>query len=244
MAETTRFQRSVTADDAARIRDVDFPIVMRGYDRATVDRYVDHASRLVAELETTQLRENVVQRALDEVGEQTASILQRAHETAEEITAQSRAKAEGRLQRAEREADLLRREADEYAERIVADTRHLWDERQRLIEDMRQLADEVLATADDALDRLPEPEMLRAQALEAAPADDQTTVMPSITAADPADASAATELDVPTIPEEQATDQPTVDFEAPALAVDHDATAAQSVRPDAASEDAPAADRP
>jgi hypothetical protein len=102
-----------------------------------------------------------VQRALDEVGEETAGILQRAHETADEIAARSRAQAEGRLQRAEREADIMRRDADAYAEQVVVDTRLLWEERQRLIDDIRQLADEVLATADDAIERVKMPEPLR-----------------------------------------------------------------------------------
>jgi hypothetical protein len=44
---------------------------------------------------------------------------------------------------------------------VVVDTRLLWEERQRLIEDVRQLADEVLATADDAMERVKMPEPLR-----------------------------------------------------------------------------------
>jgi hypothetical protein len=115
---------------------------------------------LVTDLESRQTREGVVQRALDEIGEETAGILQRAHETADEIAARSRAQAEGRIQRAEREADIVRREADKYAEQVVVDTRRLWEERQRLIEDVRTLADEVLATADDAMERVKMPEPL------------------------------------------------------------------------------------
>src|ERR671923_1266317 len=155
-----------------QVRNVEFPLVLRGYDRATVDAHLAEIAQLVAELEATQLRENVVQRALDEVGEQTAGILQRAHETAEEVAARSRAQAEGRIQRAEREADIIRREAEEYAEQVVVDTRLLWEERQRLIEDIRQLADEVLATADDAIERVKMPERLRQP--DAAVADSPT----------------------------------------------------------------------
>src|ERR671923_1129324 len=107
---TQRFGRPKSA--AARIREVTFPVVaMRGYDRRAVDEFVDQMIELVTELEGRQSREAVVQRALDEVGEETAGILQRAHETADEIAARSRAQAEGRLQRAEREADIMRRDA-------------------------------------------------------------------------------------------------------------------------------------
>src|ERR687898_943909 len=156
---TQRFGRSKTATE--RIREVTFPIVaMRGYDRRAVDEFVEQMIELVSELEGRQSREAVVQRALDEVGEETAGILQRAHETADEIAARSRAQAEGRIQRAEREADMLRQQADAYSEQVVVDTRLLWEERERLIQDIRQLADEVLATAEDASERVTLPRML------------------------------------------------------------------------------------
>lgn len=151
-----RFSRS-RADE---IGERSFPIVMRGYDRAAVDAFVQEVRELVAELESRQSQETVVQRALAEVGEETSSILQRAHETADEIAARSRAQAEGRIQRAEREAELLRQQADAYSEKIVVETRLLWEERQRLIEDMRQFADDVLNTADDASERVTMPEMI------------------------------------------------------------------------------------
>ena len=53
-----------------------------------------------------------------------------------------------------------RQQADAYAEQVVVDTRLLWEERQRLIEDIRQLADDVLRTAEDAHERVTLPEML------------------------------------------------------------------------------------
>jgi hypothetical protein len=40
------------------------------------------------------------------------------------------------------------------------DTRLLWEERQRLIEDIRQLAEDVLSTAENALERVSMPQML------------------------------------------------------------------------------------
>jgi DivIVA domain-containing protein len=139
-----------------RVREVQFPLVLRGYDRAAVDAHLAEVAQLVAELEATQLRENVVQRALDEVGEQTSGILQHAHETAEEIAARSRSQAEGRIHRAEHEAAQIRHEAERYREQVAADTRRMTEERRRLIEELRQYAEEVLGVADDALERLPE----------------------------------------------------------------------------------------
>jgi DivIVA domain-containing protein len=158
----TRFTRSA----ADQITNRSFPVVMRGYDRAAVDAFVQEVLEIVSDLESRQSQESVVQRALAEVGEETTSILQRAHETADEVAARSRAQAEGRIQRAEREAELVRRQADAYSEKIIVDTRLLWEERQRLIDDIRQLADDVLNTAEDAAERVSMPKMLSEEAAE------------------------------------------------------------------------------
>jgi len=184
-----RFSRSATEELTTR----EFPVVMRGYDRAAVDAFIEDVVELVRQLEGRQSHESVVQRALEEVGEETAGILQRAHETADEIAARSRAQAEGRIQRAEREAELLRRDADAYSEKIVVDTKLLWEERQRLIEDIRQLAEDVLATAESASTRVAMPQMLTEQ--EAPPIEED---------------GPPTEEDVP--PTEE-TDQPTSEVE-------------------------------
>ena len=153
-------------------------MAVRGYDRRSVDEFVEELRTFVADLEAHQTREGVVQKALDELGEETAGILQRAHETADEIAARSRAQADGRLQRAEREAEIVKRDADEYAEQVVVDTRLLWDERQRLIEDIRHLADVVLGTADDAIERLKLPAPLAAAEQAEEQSGDRANVTP------------------------------------------------------------------
>ena len=170
--ETSRFRRSATE----RIANRDFPLAMRGYDRGAVDAFVQEVLEVVSELERRQTRETVVQSALDEIGEETAGILQRAHETADEITARSRAQAEGRIQRAEREADMLRQQADAYSEQLIVDTRILWEERQRLLQDIRQLADEVLATAEDASERVAQPALISEEEPEAGAEDEVAPV--------------------------------------------------------------------
>lgn len=158
-APTSRRTRAATARGAVdRVRQADFPVVLRGYDRAAVDAYVAEVAQLVAELEATQLPETVVQRALDEVGGETSAILKRAHEAGAEITSRSRSQAESRLQRAEREAELTRKETEDQVRRLEDDIQNVWQERQRLIEDIRTLADDVLALADDAMERMPAPD--------------------------------------------------------------------------------------
>src|SRR5881227_3196749 len=81
-------------DPVPLVADVDFPVVLRGYDRLAVDAYVKRTSQLVAELQASRSPEAAVRRALERVGEQISGILQRAHETAAQITAQSRSDAE------------------------------------------------------------------------------------------------------------------------------------------------------
>jgi cell division initiation protein len=142
---------------ADRVRNTEFPMVLRGYEREAVDSFLSEIAGLIEELETRQTRESVVQRALEEIGEQTSAILKQAHESADEIAARSRAQAEGRMERARREADELTREAEERAERLERETLGLWDERARLIEEIRRLAEETLAVADDALERMRPP---------------------------------------------------------------------------------------
>jgi len=166
---------STTGSAGERLREADFPLAVRGYDRRAVDDFLAELTALVDELEGRQLREKVVHRALDEVGEQTAGILQSANETADELAARSRAQAEGRLQRAEREAEILKAEADKYAEQVAVDTGRLWTERQHLIEEVRRLADEVLATAEDAIERLTPPEAVAAALAHEEPAADAPT---------------------------------------------------------------------
>src|SRR5436309_2339898 len=90
--------QEITAPLAPLAADVDFPRVLRGYDPMAVDAYVKQTSQLVAELQATRSPEAAVRRALERVGEQISGILKRAHETAEQITAQSRREAEDRLE--------------------------------------------------------------------------------------------------------------------------------------------------
>jgi DivIVA domain-containing protein len=147
--------RVISAAERERVlkeaRDVDFPIGLRGYDRAAVDRYVERVTRLITELEMSSSPESAVRHALDEVSEETRDILQRAHQTADEIAARSRARAEERLQQVEREAhqtvEAARREAEETRETARHDAQELraitTGEVQNLRETSQRVADEL-----------------------------------------------------------------------------------------------------
>lgn len=134
----------------ADVRDVDFPLAMRGYDRAAVGAYMERVNRVVAELEATRSPQAAVRRALDRVGEETSSILQRANETAEEIATRSRAQADDRFQEAERDAHRIREEAEARVREVEGELEALWQERARLVEETRGLGDRLHSVADEA----------------------------------------------------------------------------------------------
>jgi hypothetical protein len=134
---------------------VDFPIVLRGYDRLAVDAYVKRTSQLVAELQATRSPESAVRRALERVGEEVSGILQRAHETAEQITAQSRSEAEDRLEGARQEAEQITSAAELRVKELDAETDRIWAERARIVEDSRDLARQLLGLTDSAAERFP-----------------------------------------------------------------------------------------
>jgi cell division septum initiation protein DivIVA len=143
-------------DDPVAVVNADFPVALRGYDRLTVDAYVQTTSQLVAELQATRSPEAAVRRALERVGEQISGILQRAHETAEEITAQSRREAEDRLEQARVEAAEIAVAAQQRVKDLDADTDRIWIERHRIVDDARDLAQQLTALAENAAERFQE----------------------------------------------------------------------------------------
>jgi uncharacterized protein with HEPN domain len=142
-------------DDAVAAVHADFPVALRGYDRVAVDAYVKQTSRLVAELQATRSPEAAVRRALERVGEQISGILQRAHDTAEEITAQSRREGADRLEHARIEADEIVATAHQRVKDLDADTDRIWVERHRIVDDARELAQQLMLLADSAAERFP-----------------------------------------------------------------------------------------
>jgi uncharacterized protein with HEPN domain len=142
-------------DDPLAVIEADFPVSLRGYDRMAVDEYVRSTRRLVAELQATRSPEAAVRRALERVGEQISGVLQRAHDTAEQITAQSRREAEDRLEHARLEGNQIADVAEQRVKELDADTDRIWLERQRIVADAEDLAAQLLALAKVAGDRFP-----------------------------------------------------------------------------------------
>ena len=128
---------------------------MRGYDRIAVDAYVRKTSQLVAELQATRSPEAAIRRALSRVGEEVSGILQRAHDTAEQLTSQSRIEAEERLEAARRQAEEITAGAHRRVTELDSETDRVWAERHRIVEDVRELANSLLGLADSAIERFP-----------------------------------------------------------------------------------------
>ena len=167
----------VRDEEVAEILATDFPIALRGYDRAAVDHYHQRVSRIIAELQAGRSPQSAVRYALEQVSEETRAILQQAHDTADGITTKSRREASERMETAERESKQLLADAEADAEalrtaveREVADLRaaadrrvreaedevaSIWQERERLIEDAREIASRLADVAEAAAQREP-----------------------------------------------------------------------------------------
>jgi DivIVA domain-containing protein len=164
------------------LREVTFPLAVRGYDRAAVDRYVEMVNRVIAELEISRSPEAAVKAAVAQVSEETRGILERAHETAEEITARSRSRADDRIQEAEAEAARIRGDAEQHVHQLDADTEAIWSERHRLLEDVRMVAEQLAAMTDEALVRFPAaPEQTHALPAGEAQAEAEAGAEPTLT---------------------------------------------------------------
>lgn len=103
------------------LRNVAFPLAMRGYDRGAVDAYVKRVNHLIAELEVSRSPRAAVRHALDRAQEEVSGILQKAQETAEEITASARHEAEGSAARTSAQAAKVLVDANDKADRTRAE---------------------------------------------------------------------------------------------------------------------------
>jgi cell division septum initiation protein DivIVA len=141
------------------MRDVSFPVAVRGYERRAVDAYVERVNRVIAELEVGSSPQSAVRHALNRVGEQTTGVLQRAREAAEEITATSlaeaeeitasaRAEAEQSLEEVRLQCHQLRGRSKEEADQILADAEAAADEH------LRQAEEQTRRVRDEAEERL------------------------------------------------------------------------------------------
>jgi DivIVA domain-containing protein len=128
-------------------RNVSFPVSVRGYDRSAVDAYVVQVNAVIAELEMQSSPRAAVRHALEQVGEQTSGILQRARDAAEEITASARQEADETIARAKAEAAEMIVHASTEADRAAS-------EGETLIAKAKAEGDGILAEARAEAERI------------------------------------------------------------------------------------------
>jgi DivIVA domain-containing protein len=195
----------------AELADPAFPVALRGYDRVAVDDYLVRVRAALAELETSRSPDAAVRQALDAVGEETKAILQRAQQSADHLTARQREQSDAMVADAERtlagaraeaerivaaahaDRETIRAEANAQVGKLDADVDVIWQERARLIEDVRGLGAALEAMADEAETRFPaEPD-----AEAGSPSALQLVEQPTVEAAPPLspDELAEAELD-------------------------------------------------
>src|SRR5881396_3937170 len=102
----------------AEIRNVSFPLGVRGYEKKAVETYVRKVNRVIAELEVTRSPQAAVRHAVERVSEQTKTILDEARESAEKITATAQTEADEIVAQAKAKAGDLVVAASSEADRV------------------------------------------------------------------------------------------------------------------------------
>jgi DivIVA protein len=139
-----------------------FPVVRSGYDPKAVDEYVNELEREIDELRARASSDGAVADEIKRIGEQTAAILQTAHQQAHETRRKAQAEADKCLSDAAANAIAMNEEAKQKLRHLDSETDAVWHERVRLIEDVRNVATALFSLAEDAFDRFPPEEEKRA----------------------------------------------------------------------------------
>jgi DivIVA domain-containing protein len=132
---------NLRGDVPGEIRNVSFPVAVRGYDRRAVDAHFQRVNRVIAELEVSRSPQAAVRAAVDRVSEQTKGILQQARESAEKITTAARDEAGEIVAAAKAEAAELVVNAGAEADRVRA-------EAEQVVADARAEAEKIVASAN------------------------------------------------------------------------------------------------
>jgi DivIVA domain-containing protein len=144
------------------IRNVAFPVAVRGYDRRAVDAYIKRVNRVIAELEATRSPEAAVRRALERTEEERSGIIEAARadekrittaarQQADEIVSRARAEAADVVVHAGAEADRSKAEADQHVAKSRAEAEEILAEsRKEAAEERKRVEDEIAALREKA----------------------------------------------------------------------------------------------
>jgi len=125
----------------ADIRNAQFPVSVRGYDRDAVEAYVKRVNRVIAELEISRSPRAAVRHAIDRVGKQTVAVMEEARESADKLLEAARDEADAERERAKAEAAKLVVNASDQADREKT-------EADRVLAEAKALATQIVAKAE------------------------------------------------------------------------------------------------
>jgi len=117
-----------------------FPSCSRGYDREAVDAHLKRVNRLIAEIKVSASPRAAVRHALEQTEQQVTGLLERARETADELTTSAQREAETA-------AEAVRAKAAELLVNANAEADATKTEANRLLADSKAEAETVLASA-------------------------------------------------------------------------------------------------
>jgi cell division septum initiation protein DivIVA len=140
-----------------------FPLSRQGYDREYVDDHIADLERELAELRTQRSLASPINVEIERIGEQATAVLRVAHEEAQKTMCRAQVSAERCVADAESAAAKLTDEANRRLRTLDGDTDVVWRERDRLIQDVRDVSAALVSLADAAAERFPaEPEKITA----------------------------------------------------------------------------------
>ncbi len=147
--------REVPALDDDRQFGVRFPTAALGYNRQAVDEHIAALESEIAELRNVIEPPPTINEEIERLGEQTASILVIAHDKAHETARRAQEQAARAVRDAARNAERITVEAERRLRQLDEETDAVWRERERLLDDVREVSRTLATLVDAAAERFP-----------------------------------------------------------------------------------------
>jgi hypothetical protein len=166
--ERARDDREDDVDDDGIEIGVRFPTAPLGYNRQAVDSHIAMLEEEIAELREQAAPPLSIEEEIERLGEETASILVVAHDKAHETTRRAQQQAARAVSEAAADAERITAAAEQRLRELDEETDAVWRERERLLEDVREVSRTLATLADAASDRFPaapEPSALASSAV-------------------------------------------------------------------------------
>jgi hypothetical protein len=134
---------------------VRFPTAPLGYNRQAVDDHIASLEEEIAELRNVIEPPPSINEEIERLGEQTASILVVAHDKAHETARRAQEQAARAVRDAARNAERITTETELRLRQLDEETDAVWRERERLLQDVREVSRTLATLADAASERFP-----------------------------------------------------------------------------------------